>query len=192
VLEQVDADVRGVYEPQLAGLLQQEQRGQQEQPQQGGVQQQLAQLAAAMERQWRDIASAFAQRGGTSSVMRQEEAWALASAFDLLGLLHDARQAAGQPDAAALDALLRVCECACAGSDLHLFQALRRTSIAQSRGAATSTGAHTARAAADDPGGMAALTAALRVRYGQQVVADEQLLRRMVAATAEAASLVAF
>jgi hypothetical protein len=82
-----------------------------------------------------------------------------------------------------LDAMLHVCETLCPGSDLHVFHALRRASVEQQSKGEDSQEAKAA---------FARLVGALRVRYGQQVVDDEELLSKMAAASSEAAAMVAF
>lgn len=105
----------------------------------------------------------------------------LASAFDLLGLLHDSTQALGQQDQGMQDAIVQVCEVVCPGSDLHVFQALIRTSLAQQAGGESQAASDAA---------MQGLVRALQLRYGPQVAADPGLLQKMVAATSAAANMV--
>jgi len=119
----------------------------------------------------------------------REGSWVLASAFDLLGLLHDASEALGCHDQAVLEAIVRVCKKVCPGSDLHVFQALRWTSLAQQQEQQQEGGEDAGfRSMADDA--MQGLVRALQVRYGPQVGLDEVLLSRMVAASSEAANMV--
>jgi hypothetical protein len=131
-----------------------------------------------------------------STLMRsptEESSWVLASAFDLLGMLHDAAQASGRHEPAVLDSIVQVCEAVCPGSDLHVFQALVRVSLVQQQdkaavaesAAAEEAGAESA--AADVA--MQALVRALHVRYGPRVE-DEDLLPKMIEATSRAANMV--
>jgi hypothetical protein len=158
--------------------------GQRQQPQdvRGG----LVNLAAEMQQQWEDLRSACVSASGSSSSSSNGillQAWSEGSAFDLLGLLQEALAAAGEPDTQVLDAMLHVCETLSPGSDLHVFHALRRASVEQQ-----SKGEDSQEAAA----AFARLVGALRVRYGQQVVEDEELLSSMAAASSQAAAMVAF
>jgi hypothetical protein len=141
-----------------------------------------------MQQQWEDLQSACVSASGSSSSGNGSsaallQAWSEGSAFDLLGLLQEALAAAGEPDTHVLDAMLHVCETLCPGSDLHVFHALRRASVEQQ-----SKGEDSQEAKAV----FAKLVTALRVRYGQQVVEDEELLSKMAAASSEAAAMVAF
>lgn len=119
-----------------------------------------------------------------------EGSWVLASAFDLLGLLHDASEVLGCHDQAVLEAIVRVCEEVCPGSDLHVFQALRWTSIAQQQEEQQQEVKEGAGFGSRADDAMQGLVRALQVRYGPQVGLDEELLSRMVAASSEAANMV--
>jgi hypothetical protein len=176
------------YEPRLQALLSQLQHNaaedgeQQQQQQQKVVQEDLLKLATEMQQQWKDLQSACASSNSSSSAALLQ-AWSEGSAFDLLGLLQEALAAAGESAAHVLDAMLAVCETLCPGSDLHVFHALRWASIEQQRQGEDSEEAKTA---------FKRLAEALCVRYGQQVVRDEQLLNAMAAASSQAAAMVAF
>jgi hypothetical protein len=124
--------------------------------------------------------------GGVSGESQQEACWLLASSFDLLGLLHDTCQTLGKPDASILDAIVQVCEEVCPGSDLHVFQALIRISLAQQQ--QPQADAEVGSAAADEA--MRSLVRALQVRYGLQIAQDQELLQKMIAATSAAANMV--
>lgn len=178
--------------------------------QQQEQQQQLQQLVSEMQQRWAMLQAAAGSvsnsNGGSSSTgsealvepgstasstvgsksMRsptEEASWVLASAFDLLGMLHDAAQASGRHEPAVLDAIVQVCEAVCPGSDLHVFQALVRVSLVQQQD--KDAGAESA--AADEA--MQALVRALHVRYGPRVE-DEDLLPKMIEATSRAANMV--
>eukprot|EP00775_Hariotina_reticulata_P014122 gene14122-14252_t len=113
------------------------------------------------------------------------EGWIAASAFDLLGLLYDALRAAGDDarGSQVLDTMLAACMHTCAGSDLYLFHALRKSSLEQQSKGIESQEAEAA---------YNILMDALRRRYGQQLIKNEHILRQMVASSSEAAALVSF
>ncbi|KAF6253937.1 hypothetical protein COO60DRAFT_370678 [Scenedesmus sp. NREL 46B-D3] len=196
LLDSLHTAIGGQYEPRLQALMSQGQEdaadaskeGRRQQPQEvrGG----LVNLAAEMQQQWEDLQSACvsassssSSSGGGSSSAALLQAWSEGSAFDLLGLLQEALAAAGEPDAHVLDAMLHVCQALCPGSDLHVFHALRRASVEQqSKGEASQEAA----------AAFGKLAGALHVRYGQQVVEDEELLSAMVAASSRAVAMVAF
>lgn len=181
---------------------QQQQRQQQSQEQLeqlvGNMQQEWGRLlAAAQSRAAPDSSSSGGQLGevGTGSGLgeggsQQEACWVLASAFDLLGLLHDTSQALGRPDAAVLDAIVQVCEEVCPGSDLHVFQALVQTSLTQQQQQQGGAEVGSAAAAATADEAMRGLVRALQVRYGPQVAGDSELLQKLIAATSAAANMV--
>jgi hypothetical protein len=155
-----------------------------QQQQQQDVRGIILSLAAEMQQQWDQLKSACSSAGSSSSSNAALlQAWSEGSAFDLLGLLQEALAAAGEDDTRVLDAMLHVCQTLCPGSDLHVFHALRWASVAQQRKGEDSREAKDA---------FQKLVEALRVRYGQQVVQDEQLLSAMAAASSQAATMVAF
>ncbi|KAF8063744.1 smyd2-b [Scenedesmus sp. PABB004] len=145
----------------------------------------LAQLAAELQARWRDVdGAAAAAGGGDAAAAARLRAWTGASAFDLLGLLHEAQAGAGQPAGATLDAVLRVCEQVCPGSDLHVFEAVRRLAAAQAAPGGADDGAPAARAASD------ALARAVVARYGPALLHGDGALARLVAASVEACHMV--
>lgn len=174
------------------------------------AQQQLEQLVTDMRQQWQQLLAAAQSRdqldssslGGSRSssstpgLQSEEGCWVLASAFDLLGMLQDSTQRLGQHDQAVLDAIVHVCEVVCPGSDLHVFQALIWTSMAQQHeqgqqeGGASVLGDATVSSTAVSDVAMQGLVRALQLRYGQQVGQNPELLKRMVAATSAAANMV--
>lgn len=179
---------------------------QQRQRQQRQSQEQLEQLVGNMQQEWGRLLAAAQSRAAPNSSSsgrqpsgvrtgselgeggsQQEACWVLASAFDLLGLLHDTSQALGTPDAAVLDAIVQVCEEVCPGSDLHVFQALVRTSLTQQK--QQQGGAEVGSATAADEA-MRGLVRALQVRYGPQVAGDSELLQKLIAATSAAVNMV--
>jgi hypothetical protein len=207
------------FEPRRAQIMQDMQDAQDEgseertQHLQQQAQQQLEQLVTDMRQQWQQLLAAAQSRGqldsssmdgsrshssssSTSGLRSEEACWVLASAFDLLGMLHDSTQTLKQHDEAVQDAIVRVCEVVCPGSDLHVFQALIRTSKAQQHEQGQQEGA--ASMLKDEPGSstavsdiaMQGLVRALQLRYGPQVGQDPELLKRMVAATSAAANMV--
>jgi hypothetical protein len=108
-----------------------------------------------------------------------------ASAFDLLGLLYDALCAVGDDTRGSLvlDTMLSACLHTCAGSDLHVFHALRKSSLEQQSKGVESKDATAA---------YNALMDALRTRYGQQITTNQHVLCKMVKSASEAAALVSF
>jgi hypothetical protein len=87
-----------------------------------------------------------------------------------------------------MDAIVQVCEEVCPGSDLHVFQALVRTSLTQQQ-QQQEGGTEVGSAAAADEA-MRGLVRALQVRYGPQVAGDSELLQKLIAATSAAANMV--
>jgi hypothetical protein len=164
----------------------------------------LQQLVNNMQQEWAQLLAAAKGRaqahsssssssssspdvGCVSGESQQEACWVLASSFDLLGLLHDSCQSLGKPDASILDAIVQVCEEVCPGSDLHVFQALIRTSLAQQQQQQQGD-AEVGSTAAD--AAMRGLVTALQVRYGPQIAQDQELLQKLIAATSAAANMV--
>jgi hypothetical protein len=209
-LDQLHSRIGGDWEPRKSQILYDLQEASDAAQQQ---EQELQQLVSEMQQQWAMLqaaagsvsnsssgsafiseaqaASGSATGGAAGSTVgsismhsqTEEASWVLASAFDLLGMLHDSAQASGRHEAAVLDAIVQVCEAVCPGSDLHVFQALVRVSLVQQQ--EKDAGAESA--AADEA--MRALVRALHVRYGPRVE-DEDLLPKMIAATSRAANMV--
>lgn len=99
--------------------------------------------------------------------------------FDLRGLLYDAPSRGSQ----VLDTVLAACMHTCAGSDLFLLHALRKSSLEQQSKGFQSREAEAA---------YNILMDALRRRYGQQVIKKEHIVRQIVTSSSEAAALDSF
>lgn len=206
-LDQLHTRIGMEFEPQRAQIMQAMDSASEEaaaaaseagSQQQQQSQEQLQQLVHSMQQEWAQLLAAAKGRaaahsrsssipsaeGGLSGESQQEACWVLASSFELLGLLHDSCQTLGKPDASILDAIVQVCEQVCPGSDLHVFQALIRTSLAQQQQGDAEVGS----TAADEA--MRGLVRALQVRYGPHIAQDQELLQKLIAATSAAANMV--
>jgi hypothetical protein len=229
ILERIYEDVGSRHEPRLVALARGGDGGGEleggagdgggaggTQPQQPDQEQEAAARREAlllfaddMKRRWRDLhatlpgalASDEHNSGGGDEADGGDAATvAGAAAFELLSLAAEALEAAGAHDEAVLRDLAQICAATCPGSDLALFQALRRASVAQRRwaaggravGADGGPGGGQAEGAADSGEEVGALRRALGARYGEAVVRDGALMERMSAAASEAAAMVAF